>query len=175
MDRTRPVAPNPYDYLPKAEAFTLTSDAFRDGDVIPAKYGLENDDVSPQLSWSGFPAGTKSFAVTCFDPDAPTPSGYWHWTVLDIPPHITELPEGAGSSDSTLPEGAFHVRSDYGTLRYGGMNPPVGDQKHHYYFVVHALDVDTLGLDAGASPVEAAFTMGMHTIGRAILVGTFQR
>ena len=176
MNRERPYPPNPYDFLPAAPAFTLTSESFSDGTRLPKEHAKDQENVSPQLSWSDVPEGTKSFAVTCFDPDAPTPSGYWHWTVLNVPASVTELATGAGTSDETLPEGAFHVKNSNEILAYSGPLPPEGDHEHRYIFVVHALDVDRLDLDpAQINATIASFNIGMHTLGRAMLIGTYQR
>ena len=111
--------------------------------------------------------------VTCFDPDAPTPSGYWHWVVVDLPPEVTELGQGAGAGDDSLPGNAFHVRNDGGDLRYEGAGPPEGDMVHRYYFVVHAVDVATLGVDGSASPAVVAFNLAFHTLARAIITPVF--
>src|ERR1700755_1983145 len=117
-------APLPYDFLPQVQAFTVSSKDVSRGGMLTDKhvynsFGMSGDNVSPQLSWSGFPAETKSFVVTCYDPDAPTPSGFWHWLVVNIPASVTELPTGAGAGDDSLPAGAFHTRTDFGTLNYG--------------------------------------------------------
>jgi Raf kinase inhibitor-like YbhB/YbcL family protein len=179
MSLDRPVAPDPYDLLPVVSEFSVTSSAFADGRPLstdqvygPGDPGGAN--ISPDLAWSGFPDGTASFVVTCFDPDAPTPSGFWHWLALDIPASVTSLPADSGRSDETLPGGAFHVRNDFGDPRYDGAAPPAGDQVHRYYYVVHAVDVPTLGVDASASPAVVSFNLAFHTLARAIVVGTFQ-
>jgi Raf kinase inhibitor-like YbhB/YbcL family protein len=180
MSLDRPVAPDPYDLLPQVASFTVTSDSFEDGAELPATHvfddwGSSGDNRSPQLSWSGAPPQTRGYAVTCFDPDAPTPSGFWHWLVLGIPADVSELAEDAGAEGgANLPDGAFHVVNDYGTKAFGGAAPPAGDRPHRYLFAVHALDTDDLGIDDGVSAAAAAFNVGAHTIGRAVLTGTYQ-
>lgn len=178
MSLDRPLAPNPYELLPAVPAFTVTSSTLPDGAPVPLDhvYGPGSPggaNRSPQLSWSGFPAGTESFVVTCFDPDAPTPSGFWHWLAVDIPGSVAELAEDAGSSDAALPAGAFHTRNDFGDFRYDGCAPPQGDRAHRYFFVVHAVDQPRLGPDSTASAAAISFNLAFHTLARAILVGTF--
>lgn len=112
--------------------------------------------------------------MTVFDPDAPTPSRFWHWAVVDIPADVTSLDTGAGAEDGELPDGTFQMRSDYGTKAYGGPYPPEGDRPHRYYFVVHAVDVDTLGIDSDASNAFLSFNLASHTLARAIMVPTFE-
>lgn len=175
MNLDRPLAPNPYDLLPSAPSLTVSSNAFTDGAELPLRHSAGDENISPDLSWSGFPAETKSFIVTCFDPDAPTPSGYWHWTVADLSADVTSLPEGAGSGDDSLPGGAFHARTDGGALAYEGAGPPPGDRPHRYIFAVHALDVESLGVSAADSPTKVAFLTLFHTIARGTLTATFAR
>lgn len=174
MDLTRPVAPNPYDLLPPAPTFTLRSDDLVDGQPMPDLHTAGGGNVSPHLAWSGFPERTRSFLVTCFDPDAPTPAGYWHWAVVDLDATVTELEQGDGESDLTLSGAAFHVRNDGGSHAYEGAAPPKGDHPHRYIFTVHALDVDTLDLSEDDSPTKVAFTALFHTLARAHLTVTFQ-
>jgi Raf kinase inhibitor-like YbhB/YbcL family protein len=175
MKLDRPQPPNPYDFLPPVPSFTVTSESFSDGGEVPPKHAVDGSNVSPQLSWSGAPAGTRGYAVTCFDPDAPTPSGFWHWTVLNIPADVTELAEDAGAAGgANLPDGAFQVVNDYGKKAFGGCAPPPGDHPHRYYFVVHALDTDDLGIDDSVTATAASFNTVMHTLGRAQVMAHYQ-
>lgn len=173
-DQVRP--PVPYDFLPPVPAFTVSSTDIADGaGLAPAQVAGDGPDVSPQLSWSGFPSGTRGFAVTCFDPDAPTGSGFWHWSLFDIPADVTELAAGAGSGEfHGLPTGAKHARNDYGVEAFGGAAPPPGHGPHRYIFAVHALDLAELGPDAGAPPAFVGFHMFGHTLARAVLTASFQ-
>lgn len=171
---------NPYDALPKVPEFTVTSADVADGatfgnDQVSGVFGAGGKDVSPQLSWSGFPEGTKSFAVTVYDPDAPTASGFWHWVVADIPASVTSLDSGAGSEGGALPEGALAVRNDAGFAGFVGAAPPPGHGPHRYFIVVHAVDVESLGVDADASPALVGFNLFSHTLGRATLVARYER
>jgi Raf kinase inhibitor-like YbhB/YbcL family protein len=172
-------APLPYDFLPPVPSFAVASDDVAQGVQMTDRqvynsFGMTGENVSPQLSWSGFPEEAKGFAVTCYDPDAPTGSGFWHWIVIDVPVSVTSLPAGAGSATGqSLPEGAFHVRNDYGTKDFGGAAPPAGDEPHRYVFAVHALDVETLGIDSDVSPAVAGFNLRFHTIARGLLVPVY--
>jgi Raf kinase inhibitor-like YbhB/YbcL family protein len=173
-------APLPYDFLPAVDSFTVRSSDIADGATMGLKHafngmGLNGENISPHLSWDGFPATTRSFAVTCFDPDAPTGSGFWHWVLFNIPGNVTELVAGAGSGDMTgLPVGAVHARNDYGTRDFGGAAPPEGPA-HRYVFAVHALGVPQLDLDAAASPALVGFNLTFTTVGRGLLTPTFGR
>ncbi|MGV9674249.1 YbhB/YbcL family Raf kinase inhibitor-like protein [Nocardia sp. NPDC003482] len=171
---------NPYAALPQLPSFTLTSDDVTDGqplgnDQVSGSFGAGGKDISPQLSWSGFPAETKSFAVTVFDPDAPTASGFWHWAVFDIPASVTSLPSGAGSSAESLPEGAIALRHDGGSRGFVGAAPPAGHGYHRYYIAVHAVGVESLGISRDASPAFLGFNLYSQAIARAVLVGTYEQ
>jgi Raf kinase inhibitor-like YbhB/YbcL family protein len=179
MNLERPVPPDPYSLLPQVGSFTVTSTDIADGKQLDHEHvhtGVAPDagNESPALAWSRFPEETKSFAVTCFDPDAPTPSGFWHWVLVDLPASTTSLGSNAGAAGAALPGGAFHARNDWGSKDYGGAYPPPGDVAHRYYFVVHAVDVETLGVDDSASPAVVSFHLALHTLARAIIVPTFQ-
>ncbi|MFJ7213035.1 YbhB/YbcL family Raf kinase inhibitor-like protein [Amycolatopsis sp. NPDC098790] len=166
---------DPFARLPEAAAFSVTSTSVADGAAWPLEQWSSGvpggKDLSPQLSWSGAPEGTKSYAVTVYDPDAPTGSGFWHWAVADIPATVTDLPEGAGD-DTGLPEGAFQLPNDARVARYLGAAPPAGHGPHRYFVVVHALDVDSIGVPADATPALLGFTMAGHILGRAVLTAT---
>jgi len=162
----------------------LTSDSFRDGDylapdhVLSADYGFgcSGGNRSPHLRWQDAPAGTKGFAVTCFDPDAPTGSGFWHWVVVNIPPAVTELILDAGNSASgKLPAGALQVRTDFGKPGYGGPCPPEGDHPHRYLFTVYAVSLDALPVTADTSAAVVGFYLHFNTLEKASLMGLFKR
>lgn len=177
MSLDRPVAPDPYELLPAVGTFTVTSADVRAGEQLPMSAVHDSAggaNISPQLSWSGFPEGTRSFVVTCFDPDAPIPGGFWHWIAVNLPASVTELAAGAGADDASLPDGAFHVRNDMSAHGYAGAAPPQGDQPHRYYFVVHAVDVDTLDVDGSASAAVVSFNLAFHTLARAVITPTYQ-
>lgn len=175
MTLERPRAPWPYDLLPKVTEFAVVSDDVREGQLLAETHTFAGDNLSPQLTWSGFPSETKSFAVTCFDPDAPTGSGWWHWMVLNLPLSTNSLPRGAGeASGSDLPATAVSLRNDMGGIGYGGAAPPPGDFPHRYAFAVHAVDVETLDVAADASCAFGAFNLAFHTVARAVVTPVFQ-
>src|SRR4051794_41737579 len=134
-------ANDPFARLPEAAAFVVTSKTVTDGAALPPAqfsgiFGVPGGkDLSPQLSWSGAPEGTKSYAVTVFDPDAPTGSGFWHWAVANIPADVTSLESGAGSRGGTLPEGATPVPNEMRLPHFIGATPPQGTGVHRYYIV----------------------------------------
>jgi Raf kinase inhibitor-like YbhB/YbcL family protein len=177
----RPVPPNPYDFLPQVPGFPVTSSDCSDGAPLSAPQvsglmGAGGEDRSPQLSWSGFPEETRSFAVTVYDPDAPTTSGFWHWVVANIPASVTQLSSGAGDKDAPqLPEGAVQYRNDAGFAGYIGAAPPSGHGVHRYFIAVHALDVEDLGVPADASPAFVGFNLFSHTLARGVLVATYEQ
>jgi Raf kinase inhibitor-like YbhB/YbcL family protein len=170
----RPQTPDPYPLLPAAGSFTLNSPDVTDQVQLRDDFVADGGNTSPELSWSGFPAETKGFVVTCFDPDAPTPSGFWHWLVLGLDANTTSLPRGAGAEGGgNLPEGAFHVRNDYNQFGYLGAAPPEGDQVHRYFFVVHAIDVEKLDVDENVTPAVVSFNLAFHTLARAIIAPVY--
>lgn len=147
------------------------SQDLHDGDKMPEKHvfngmGYQGDNLSPHIAWEDAPEGTKSFVITCFDPDAPTGSGWWHWVVANIPAETTSLPQGAGSGKAALPAGALQTRTDFGQAGYGGAAPPAGET-HRYIFSVHALDVDKIDVDEGASGAMVGFNVHFHVLASA--------
>lgn len=178
----RPIPPDPYSFLPPVASFDVESDDVVDGEPLPAAhtsavFGVEGGaDRSPHLRWAGFPEATKSFAVTVFDPDAPTTSGFWHWSVFNIPADVTELVSGAGDVDgSGIPAGAVQLRNDAGFNAYVGAGPPPGHGPHRYFIVVHAVDVEELDVPPDAAPAYLGFNLFTHAVGRAVLTATFER
>ena len=162
----------------------ISSSSFKDGDYLPMDHVLSADfgfgcaggNKSPHLKWEGAPAGTKSFAVTCFDPDAPTGSGFWHWVVVNIPADVTELALDAGNAASgKLPAGALQVRTDFGKPGYGGPCPPPNDHPHRYLFTVNAVGADTLPVTADTSAAVVGFNLHFQSLAKATLMGLFKR
>ena len=158
-----------------ATPLRVTSSSFSEGGKIPMDNvhqwcGGKNN--APQLSWSGAPSGTKSFAITCFDPDAPTGSGYWHWIAFNIPASVTSLDAGAGNGDK--PGGGMGGRSDFGSTSYGGPCPPKGHGDHHYTFTVYALDVDKIdGANGETTGASTVFMMRGHLLATGKITGVF--
>jgi len=171
----------PFEGLPDAPTFTVTSSDIAEGQTLPSPqvsgiFGAGGEDRSPHLAWSGFPEDTKSFAITCYDPDAPTLSGFWHWAVFNIPASVTELPAGAGSPDSgSLPSGAVTLRNDAGLAQYLGAAPPQGHGPHRYVFIVHALSTERLDVDPAATPAFLMFNLIGHTLARAAITGLYEQ
>lgn len=152
-----------------AEQRTLSDAQVFDG------FGCKGGNRSPALSWNAGPAGTKSYAITVYDPDAPTGSGWWHWVVVNLPATTLSLPAGAGSADGhLLPAGARQLSTDFGAPGFGGACPPVGDKPHRYIFTVHALDT-VLDLPANATPALAGFMMNAHTLAKARITAVYAR
>ena len=172
---------NPYDNLPRAASFSLTSSDLKEGEKLAMPqvsgiFGAGGQDVSPQLSWSDFPSGTQSFVVTMCDPEAPTVTGFWHWAVVNIPGNVTELPAGAGDeSGSGLPEGAFQLKNDARMARYVGAGPPEGHGRHRYIFAALALEAERVEIDKEATPALLMFNLFNGTLGRAFLEGWYER
>ncbi len=166
-----------------AQNMTLTSPDIKEGATIANEqvfkgFGCSGNNISPALAWSGAPEGTKSFAVSIYDPDAPTGSGWWHWVVFNIPASTTSLPKNArDASQKLLPEGAIQSRTDFGAAGYGGPCPPQGDQPHHYHITVFALDADKLpdAKDDSASAALVGFDLHFHTLAKATLTGLYGR
>jgi Raf kinase inhibitor-like YbhB/YbcL family protein len=162
--------------------FTLHSSAFKAGATIPHAYsyngyGCTGKNISPDLMWSGAPDGTRSFAVTVFDPDARSGQGWWHWVVFDLPASVDRLAQNAGAGTGDLiPKGAVQGRNDFQTVGYGGPCPPVGDTPHHYIFTIYSLDVDQL---EAVSPLTSGPTllnvMREHVLAKTELIGRFGR
>jgi Raf kinase inhibitor-like YbhB/YbcL family protein len=171
----------PFAGLPDAPVFTVTSSDFTHGETLPTPqvsgiFGAGGEDLSPHLAWSGFPEETKSFVVTCYDPDAPTLSGFWHWVVFNIPASVTDLPAGSGGADGGgLPSGAVTLRNDAGLAQYLGAAPPPGHGPHRYTFIVHALDVERLDIDPGATPAFLMFNLLGHTLARGSITATYEQ
>jgi Raf kinase inhibitor-like YbhB/YbcL family protein len=139
-------------------------------------FGCSGKNVSPEVHWSHLPAGTKSLALTVYDPDAPTGSGWWHWVVYNLPPTLKGLPEGAGNKNGKrLPRNARQAVNDFGYAGYGGPCPPPGDAPHHYIFTVYALKTSRLKLPPHPSPALIGYFIHMNMIGEGRFVGRYGR
>jgi Raf kinase inhibitor-like YbhB/YbcL family protein len=166
-----------------AQSMTVTSSDIKEGGNIANEqvfkgFGCTGGNISPELSWSGAPDGTKSFAVSIYDPDAPTGSGWWHWVVFNIPAGTHSLSKGAGDvKKKSMPKGAIQSRTDFGSDGYGGPCPPAGDKPHHYQITVFAVDVDKLpdAKNDAASAALVGFDLHFHTLAKATLTGLYDR
>jgi Raf kinase inhibitor-like YbhB/YbcL family protein len=165
----------------QAAGFSLSSPEIKADGTIPKSFefngfGCGGENKSPALKWSGAPKGTKSFAVTVYDPDAPTGSGWWHWMVINIPATVTELPGNAGAANSTtLPAGAVQSRIDFGANAWGGVCPPQGDKAHRYIFTVHALKVEKLEVPTDATAALTGYMINGNSLGKASFTAKYGR
>ena len=179
---------DPYAPLPDLPQMTLSSEDFTDGGRLPTRsvmesLGLGGKDELPQLSWDNVPQGTKTFALTCLDPDAPTASGFWHMSAFNIGATVTSLPGGAVAWDSIdwaafgvsgAGQGPIFTKNDRNVAGYTGAAPPQGHPEHRYMFVIHAVDTE-LELGADATPAQVGFNLFKHAIGRGRISGVFGR
>jgi Raf kinase inhibitor-like YbhB/YbcL family protein len=165
----------------QAAGFKLSSATIKPGGMLTdaqvfSGFGCTGKNISPGLAWSGAPAGTKSFALTVYDPDAPTGSGWWHWVVFNIPAAANELPEGAGSAGGKgLPTGSVQGRTDFGSPGFGGACPPAGDKPHRYVFTVYALKTDKLEVPADATAALVGFMINANKLGEAKFTARYGR
>ena len=169
----------PYDFMPPIRTFSVTSASLANGEQLAQEQvsgilGAGGSDISPQLSWAGFPEETRSFTVSMFDPDVPTASGFWHWAVANLPASVTDLPAGAGDGKD-LPGGAVTLANDAGRRRYLGPATPPGNGPDRYFLVVHALDVEALEVSGETTPAYLEFLLFSHALARATMYGTFER
>nr|WP_298141700.1 YbhB/YbcL family Raf kinase inhibitor-like protein [uncultured Pseudomonas sp.] len=164
-----------------SQAFELSSPDIKDGQPLSKSqefsgFGCDGDNRAPALNWRDAPTGTKSFAITVYDPDAPTGSGWWHWLLFNLPAATTALPAAAGQANGAeLPAGSVQSLTDYGTPGFGGACPPAGDKPHRYIFTVHALSVEKLDLDASAMPALVGYMLNANSLGTASLTATYSR
>jgi Raf kinase inhibitor-like YbhB/YbcL family protein len=157
--------------LSLAASFSLKTNSFDPKKPLPDKqvfngFGCSGENISPALEWENAPKGTKSFAITVYDPDAPTGSGWWHWTVANIPSDVSSIAEGA-SNNKKLPKGAVEGRTDFGKPGFGGACPPPGDKPHRYIFTVHALKTEKLDVNEDGSGALFGFNINANSIGKA--------
>lgn len=164
-----------------AGSLTLSSQDITQGQTMSNAqefngFGCSGKDLSPQLQWSGTPQGTKSFAITAYDPDAPTGSGWWHWQIVNIDKNTTHLKTGAGSKETSVaPKGSMQVKNDYGNPAFGGACPPKGHGVHRYQFTLHALSVEKLDLPTDASGALAGYMINANTIESSTIEALYER
>jgi Raf kinase inhibitor-like YbhB/YbcL family protein len=154
---------------------SIAPDGTLSNEQVYSGFGCSGKNISPALSWKGAPRDTKSFALTVYDPDAPTGSGWWHWVVYNIPADVSELPAGAGNPGGSLPAGALQGHTDFGTSGFGGPCPPAGDKPHRYIFTVYALSVDKISVPDEASAAMVGFMIHASTLAKASLTGRYGR
>jgi len=164
-----------------ADSLTLSSQDIVQGEFMAKAqefngFGCSGGDISPHLKWSNAPIGTKSFAITAYDPDAPTGSGWWHWQIVNIPMTLMEIQSGAGNTKTNIaPIGSTQIQNDYGSRGFGGACPPEGHGVHHYRFTVHALSVEKLELPEDASGALAGYMINAHTIESSTIESLYKR
>ncbi|WP_434341508.1 YbhB/YbcL family Raf kinase inhibitor-like protein [Motilimonas cestriensis] len=164
-----------------AQALELQSNDLADGGTISAKHvfdqwGCEGQNISPHLSWSDIPEGTKSFVLTVYDPDAPTISGFWHWVAFNIPANVTELKQGAGAMDGqTMPVGSVQSKTDFNQVGYGGPCPPQGHGPHRYQFSIHAMKVEKIDFGPEINPALIGYQIYLNGIESATITATYHR
>jgi len=164
-----------------AETLTLSSQDIEQGKMMAKKqefvgFGCKGENLSPQLSWKNAPKGTKSFAVTAYDPDAPTGSGWWHWQIINIPNTVTTLAENAGSTDNkNIPKGSLQIENDYGSQGFGGACPPVGHGQHRYQFTVYALSVEKLELKPTSSAALVGYMINANKLASSTIEALYER
>ena len=164
-----------------ANALTLSSTDMLQGEYMDKKqefngFGCSGENLSPQLEWSNIPEGTKSFAITAYDPDAPTGSGWWHWQIINLPINVLELPTNAGSAkENHLPTGSAHIQNDYGVKGFGGACPPAGHGVHRYRFTLHALSVENIELPKNASSALAGYMINANTIESSTIESLYKK
>jgi Raf kinase inhibitor-like YbhB/YbcL family protein len=161
------------------KSLKVSSASFSDGGTLTTKqvfngFGCEGENLSPQVSWSGVAKEAKSLALTLYDPDAPTGSGWWHWTLVNLPTSLTSLTEGA-STAGNLPSGSIQGRTDYGTAQFGGACPPVGDKPHRYVLTVYALDVEKIDVSSESSGALVGYYLNAHAVQRGVITGMYGR
>jgi Raf kinase inhibitor-like YbhB/YbcL family protein len=154
---------------------TVAPNSMLSNDQVYSGFGCTGKNISPALSWKGAPHDTKSFALTVYDPDAPTGSGWWHWVVYNIPADVTALPEGAGNAGGKLPAAALQGHTDFGTAGFGGACPPAGDKPHRYIFTVYALKTDKISVPEEASAAMIGFMIHANALSKATLIAHYGR
>ena len=154
---------------------TVAPDSMLSNDQVYSGFGCSGKNISPALTWTDAPRATKSFAVTVYDPDAPTGSGWWHWVVYNIPANVTELPAGAGNAGGKLPAGALQGHTDFGTSGFGGACPPAGDKPHRYIFTVYALKSEKISVPDEASAAMVGFMIHSNALAQASLTARYGR